>query len=90
MKMMNLLFPIHISDQNISILDKDFSRNKIKSLTYSSRGRQSKRKPRSQLSILRMEKNESTCFQLQMQKEVNEILEVLLTGVILKHFLLTD
>lgn len=90
MKMMNLLFPIHSSDQNISILDKGFSRNKTKPLTYSIRGRQSKRRPRSQQSILRMEMNESTCFQLQMQKQVSEILEVLLTDVILKHFLFTD
>jgi len=33
---------------------------------------------------------ESTRFQLQMQKQVNKIPEVLLTGVILKHFILTD
>lgn len=42
------------------------------------------------LSRVFWEMNESTCFQLQMQKQVNEILEVLLTGVNLMHFLLTD
>lgn len=71
MKMMNLLFPVHTSDQNISILDKDFSRKETKPLTYSSRGRQSMIRPRSQQSIPRTEMNESTCFQLQIQKQVN-------------------
>lgn len=87
-KLMNFLFPIHTSDQNISILDKDFSRNKTKPLTYSSRGRQSKRRPSSQQSILRDEWKHM--LPITNAETSNEILEVLLTDVNLMHFLLTD